>query len=666
MTRLKLYVKYIEFFVVAMTAQLLTSCSQDILHNTEPAGHIVASTKSPADTRTAVGSPSEGSGAVGILWTDGDELGVFDASATSQKRYARVGSGEAATAEFAVSGTEAFAAPVYAYYPYDAANDGRDISALTGTLSSTQNMDGGTLHGDYKYGRSTGGTSSTGHEFVFAHLFSLARVTVDAEGTPLEGERLKSIAVNVTRNGEAVAIAGDFTFNGRDGNWSLTGKGESTVTLEWSSANITLDQAYTCYMSLFPSVKSGDLFTIEVKSENYRATFTSASLADFSREQIYNFPVSLNKYETIKVYDAEGDLVQDGPSSSQEPETITGTFTCAALNVDGLPKEIGLISINKNGPGESGTTAIGNMVNQLGWDFMAVSEDFEYHSQLAAALSGYNAGTYRGSITSAQLASRADTDGLGFFWKKDGVTATGETMVQYTSEEGGLANGANTCIKKGFRHYVVTVAEGVTVDVYITHMNTYSGSGNTASNSYWKAQVEQLAQLRDYVLEQAKANKRPAIIMGDTNMRYTRHTISETLIDYVTEAGYEIADPWVEVRRGGVYPSWNTKSLMVRFNFKGDTENDICCSDDQRGEVVDKMWYINVPGADVSLKALSCENDVINFLKSTESAKYSGVTTEDENGNILENQSISYTKNIGLADHFPVVVKFEYSYKKQN
>jgi hypothetical protein len=104
---------------------------------------------------------------------------------------------------------------------------------------------------------------------------------------------------------------------------------------------------------------------------------------------------------------------------------------------------------------------------------------------------------------------------------------------------------------------------------------------------------------------------------------------------------------------------------MIRSKYAGDTENDICCSDDQRGEVVDKIWYINVPGAELQLKALSCENDVTNFTASTENASYSGVTVEDADGNILENQSVSYVKNVGLADHFPVVVKFEYTYTKQ-
>ena len=345
----------------------------------------------------------------------------------------------------------------------------------------------------------------------------------------------------------------------------------------------------------------------------------------------------------------------------------SGTFKAAAFNVDGLPNKVSFVTINPDGPGSSGTSTMAKIANGLGWDIIAASEDFAYHSQLASGLSNYNAGTYRGSISSAQLYKRADTDGMCFFWKKNGVSASSETMVQYNNEYGGLTSGANTCIKKGFRYYEVTIAEGVVIDVYITHMNTYSGSGNTESNAYVAAVLGQLRQLRDYVLAKAAANKRPAVIMGDTNMRYTRHDIQKNLLDYVASwtdangvSGYTVSDPWVEKYRGGFYPSWNSKSLMTRAMFKGDTENDIVCSNDQRGEVVDKIWYVNVPGAAVQLSVEDHYNDVTNFTKSTSSVSYSGVQMEDANGNISSG-NISYTKNVGYSDHFPVVTVFKWT-----
>lgn len=639
--------KYLGMAAAMLAAQLLFSCSEDELGCADPAyGQIVAHIDQPVTTRTAVGDAVDGTNAVGIAWTDGDEIGVFDASGAVQKRYAKVGQGTAATAAFAASGTTAFNQPVYAYYPYGDDNASHNVRSLVGTLPAVQNMGDGTLHGDYKIGRSTTPAADGGYEFVFRHLFSLARITVDATGTPLQDETLKSLTVSVSRGEAGVPVAGDFTFSAEDGSWTQTGEGQSSITLEWGEEAPSLEQPQICYMSLFPLVRTGDLFTITATTDSYRAEFTATSLTNFSAEQIYTFPVTLSKYESIKIYDSEGAVVQ-------------GKFTCAALNVDGLPS-----IINSGGPGADGTSTLGRIMNGLGYDFIAVSEDFAYHDELSGAMSSYNAGLYRGTVWN--IAGQNDTDGLGFFWKKDGITATGETIVEFNESYGGLDAGANTLVKKGFRHYIVTVSQGVEMDVYITHMNTFGDGGNTEADPHVAAQLSQLRQLRDYVVERAEINKRPAIIMGDTNMRYTRHQIVTNLIDPVINGGLQIADPWVELRRGGVYPTWDTKSLMIRSKFAGDNENDILCADDQRGEVVDKMWYINVPNAPLQLKAISCMNNVDDFASGTEQAAYSGVTVEDAEGNLLENQEVSYTRVNGIADHFPVMVSFEYTHTNNN
>ena len=632
--------KYLAMAAMMWAALILSSCTEDGTgYGSMRHGQITARIDNGAATRTAVGDAVEGADAVGIVWTDGDEIGVFDASGAVQKRYAKVGQGTAAIAAFDASGTAAFGKPAYAYYPYDDANSSRNFHSLTGTLPATQPMDGGRLHGDYKYGSAITQTDDGGWEFEFKHIFSLARITIDATGTPLQGETLKSLTVSASRGEAGVPIAGNFTFSAEDGTWKQADEGQSSITLEWNTSAPALDQTQTCYMSLFPLVRTGDLFTITVSTENYKAEFTATSLANFAAEQIYNFPVTLSNYESLKVVDNEGTAVQ-------------GRFTCAALNVDGLPS-----FINSGGPGSNGTATIGRIMNGLGYDFIAVSEDFAYHSQLEDAMSNYTAGTYRGSVTN--IISN-DTDGLGFFWKTDGITASDETIVAFEDAYGDISHGANTCIKKGFRHYVVTVANGIVVDVYITHMNTFGDGGNTEDDPHVHAQLSQLRQIRDYVVERAKENNRPAIIMGDTNMRYTRHQIVDNLISPVESEGLQIADPWVELRRGGVYPEWNTNSLMIRSKFDGGNV-DILCADDQRGEVVDKMWYINVPNAAVQLKAISCMNNVDDFASSTEQVSYSGVTVEDATGNILTNQDVNYTKVNGYADHFPVVVSFEYT-----
>lgn len=670
-----------SFTVVLAIATLLSvSCTQDDLRRLSPKNSIIASIQSPS-TRTAVDdSPTEGTeGTVsGIVWTDGDQLGVFNQTGASQTLYTKDGDEPQAKATFKSDASGI--TPYRAYYPYSEDNNGRPWTSLLGNLPAEQPADG-TLSGDYKVGQANGGTSENGYEFVFTHLFSLCRITLNASGTALAEDELKRIDISVTGD---EPICGDFTFNLRTLDWKPGSKVGNIISLTWTDGPTLGSTPITSYISLFPNVKIGDVITISVCTENYTATFSANCQVNFQRENIYNIPLTLANYSSLKVYDKDGNLVggETEPEPTPEPTVTTGTFTACAFNVDGLPDISYVVgSTNPDGPGSSGTTTMAEKANNLGWDIIAASEDFEYHSQLASGLSNYNAGTYRGTVTREQLTKRADTDGMCFFWKK-GLTVTSEgnspgsngweKMVQYNDEYGGLTGGANTCIKKGFRHYEVEVAEGVIVDVYITHMNTYSGSGNTESNAYVKAVLSQLRQLRDYVLANAKTNKRPAVIMGDTNMRYTRHDIKTNFLDvvaaYDNNAGYTVSDPWVEFHRGGVYPQWNSLSLMTRFAFAGDKTNDIVCADNQKGEVVDKIWYINVPGAEVQLKATAHENDVDHFRKSTSNVSYSGVMVEDENGtntsgNTKYNsgQTVSYTKDVGYSDHFPVVTTFKWT-----
>lgn len=662
----------------------LVSCNEiDPDRNTAGDNVIITATiESEGVTRSCIDStPYDGK--TGILWTPDDCIGVFG-SATTNAKFTNTSTTNEATTGF--TGTLADGdKPQYAYYPYSS-TVGMSVSELSGSVSAKQSYSESTglLTDDWKYGKSIA-TSTDGKKYKFkmTHLFALAKVVIDATGTPIEKETLKSISIKATAGtgSEVRRINGAFTFSAVDGSYTLSGNAvdgtDNTTTMVWSD-NPALEsgKSYTGYITLIPDVKEGDKITVTITTSGHTAVFEVPCLKDLESGHIYNLPMTLTalaekmkaEYGTIPTY-----------TDNQENVVTTGEFTACAFNVDGLP-DISYIfgSINPDGPGKDGTTEMAGIANNLGWDFIAASEDFEYHSQLTAGLSNYNSGTYRGTVSSAQLTQRADTDGMCFFWKK-GLTVTSEgnspgsnnweKMVQYKDEEGGLTGGANTCIKKGFRHYEVTVAEGVVIDVYITHMNTYSGSGNTEENAYVKAVLGQLRQLRDYVLDKAKNNKRPAIIMGDTNMRYTRHDIKTNFLDYVASytdangvSGYTVSDPWVEFHRGGVYPAWDSKSLMIRAHANSDgISSDIICADDQRGEVVDKIWYINVPGAEVQLKATAHKNDIDNFKTGENKVTFSKASVEDENGNVTEGQTISYYQVDGYSDHFPVVTTFQWT-----
>ena len=300
----------------------------------------------------------------------------------------------------------------------------------------------------------------------------------------------------------------------------------------------------------------------------------------------------------------------------EEPETITGTFTCATYNVDGLPEKVlGFITLNGDGPGSDGTKAISEKIATSGWDFVTFQENFTYNSELESAMKAYYTfGSHR-TFSIASALGTANTDGLGFATLNSTCTFSNEYWWAFEHKEGGLTDGANTSIKKGIRHYVVTLKSdpAVAIDVLVTHMNTADGDAQIA------AQNGQLQEVAEYI-NSIRSNNRPIIFMGDMNTRYTRNDY-QTYFWGVLDDDLTCADPWVEHSWDGVYPTLGSASLMVPSKDSSSTLTE------QTGEVVDKIIYINNPNADVQIES--------NWY----------------------NHDEAYT---GMADHKPVVAEFTY------
>lgn len=299
----------------------------------------------------------------------------------------------------------------------------------------------------------------------------------------------------------------------------------------------------------------------------------------------------------------------------------SGTFTAASMNVDGLPNKILGISINSDGPGSDGTKAISAKLNEMQWDIIGVSEDFNYNTELLSSLSNYNSGTHRGGVSGLSN----NTDGLNLLWKNT-ISVTGEKWTSWSTHYStgifGTGNGADGMIDKGYRYYQAEVAEGVTVDVYILHMDADSDAGDIA------ARESQLTQLANAI--KASDNKNPIIVMGDTNCRYTRENLKTLFIDAINaDSRFTIQDAWVELVRGGVYPTYGADAIVAKD--KGGTY------DYPEAEIVDKLFYINNTASAVTLTA----------------NRYSVVT--------------DFTNSAGtaLADHWPILVDFTYTTEGQ-
>jgi exonuclease III len=359
---------------------------------------------------------------------------------------------------------------------------------------------------------------------------------------------------------------------------------------------------------MFPEIQAGDVLTFEILTSGHKAKLTLNAIIDFQPGHFYTFPLTLSNYGADKM-----------TIETRTDITASGTFTCATYNVDGLPAKVSFITINEDGPGSEGTKEISQKIASSNWDFVGFSEDFEYNTELQSALTtDYAFGTHAGSY------STSSTDGLNFAVRKsNGVTFSNETRVAFKDSYGGLTSGANTSITKGFRYYLVKLADGTEVDVIITHMNTYSSSGTGHIN----AQHAQLTQIAEYIKGlMTDSTPRPVILMGDTNCRYTRHDFQTHFWSKLN--GYTVLDPWVEYWWDGIYPEYSTsaKSLVVEDATGTNSSTDIIYSS-QQGEVVDKVIYINDPKASVQISANS-------YLRDPDYK--------------------------GLADHWPIVVEFTY------
>lgn len=311
---------------------------------------------------------------------------------------------------------------------------------------------------------------------------------------------------------------------------------------------------------------------------------------------VFNMPVVEEGFEkgflTLTLTDSEGKTTSyEVPALNFKAGQRTilnialmerGTFTCGTYNVQ-----------------SSTSGEIGTKITESGWDFFGLSEDF---SNITSNLGGYTFGTRSRSALS--FWGSAPKDGLGFATKTATCSFLSEYVDEFDEEYGGLSDGANTSVDKGFRVYPVQLADGVVVDVIITHMNTYSSDGT----GHIDCQHAQLKEVATYIANHK--NGRPVIFMGDTNCRYTRHDFETYFWSIIRGAGLSYADPWVDQEWAGVYPTYPSKSLMVSDATGTNSETDIICSTTQNGEVVDKVIYINDPDATVQLKADSFLRDM--------------------------------------------------------
>ena len=279
------------------------------------------------------------------------------------------------------------------------------------------------------------------------------------------------------------------------------------------------------------------------------------------------------------------------PTKVKAMESSTGYFRALSSNVAGLP------SIISSGNPSENSVAMGEYFND--YDLVSVQEDFAYHSELTSKITLPYATETSGNVPFG--------DGMNLF---SNYPLYETTRIKWNDSYGIITNGADQMTPKGILYSSIEIADGYFIDVYDIHTDADTDDGSMA------ARESNLKQLAEYINNRSAG--KAVIVIGDTNCRYTRDKIAESVLD---PCG--LTDVWVEYMRDGVAPEYGADALM-------DSEN----RNSANNEVVDKIWYRSGSNIDLQATYYELKEDFV-----------------DEDGECL-------------SDHYPITATFQYTLKE--
>ncbi len=211
-----------------------------------------------------------------------------------------------------------------------------------------------------------------------------------------------------------------------------------------------------------------------------------------------------------------------GDSADSVPaDGLSGEFTLLAYNVAGLPQEISSVNPTDNIP----------LISPLlePYDVVLTQEDFDWWKPLLDSTDFVNFHTRLRADTTHPYATAVHPgpDAVGLSEEPPRVLQIGDgqgilSRFEFTDEQrvpwtgcfGGFDTsdgGAGDCLAmKGFAVVTMTLADGVTVDVYTLHVE----AGGSEEDQ--RLQVDDMAQLSEFISSHSAG--RAVIVGGDTNL----------------------------------------------------------------------------------------------------------------------------------------------------
>ncbi len=299
---------------IAAAAFVVNACSADDqftqggTHNTV----IEATTTAPkaedgVNSRTAIDPIEYTSGQIGVNWLPTDKIGVFGDKGSANVPFDNQSRSETASTTFAGTLKDG-EKPLYAYYPYPA-DESSTPAALKGKLALTQHYSTASreLEGDWKVGTLREGSAT---QFAFEHIFSFLRFEINAGGTDIAGERLKSVSLRIA----GVQLGGDFTYNMTAGTLAFTTATDADcVTMEWTDTPALTASTFYGYMNVAPAEGiAGKDIDITITTDRHIVTFTrQLSAGGFEPNTYYTVPLQLERFKDVWT-------ITDNPDATEE------------------------------------------------------------------------------------------------------------------------------------------------------------------------------------------------------------------------------------------------------------------------------------------------------------------------------------------------------------
>lgn len=251
-----------------------------------------------AATRTFIDEHDNYESGVGTLWRTKELIGVYSAK-TKNAKFTSTNSKSAGSVTFkgSVSGTAK-----YAYYPYSTNNNGVAHTEVKGNIPQEQaySQTKRDIAGDYRAGTFVKKTalSST---FTFNRLVSILKFSIDATGTELVGDRMRSITFTTSANRQ---LSGDFTINLETQKTTLAAfaEGNDSLYLTWTDQPMLNNGSEVrAYMTSLPTLQVGDEMTIVITTNNHVATLKRPSKVAYFPNGVVTYPLTLANFDDLVV-----------------------------------------------------------------------------------------------------------------------------------------------------------------------------------------------------------------------------------------------------------------------------------------------------------------------------------------------------------------------------